>query len=237
MPRTSRDEALGHRHADAVVREADQHVDRMLGHVPRLHDRNADLEQALAQRRRVRDARQQHAFGTPAQHRIEQLVLVLVAVARQSEQHLISRARHRIAENLHGLGEERMRDRRHDRRDQPRLRRRQPARKPIRHVAKFLHGLAHAQERLRRDRLRRVEHARNGDRRYPGRRGDVGDANAFRRTARALGRSDERRVRFGCGHEERRRNGERWLRPGCSSRPRPPARATQPPCCAASGSP
>jgi hypothetical protein len=100
------------------MREADQHVDRLIRHVPRLDDRNADLQEPLAQARRMRDARQQHAFRAAAQHGVEQLVFVFVAVAGEAEQHLIARAGHRVAENLHGFREKRVRDRRHDRRDQ-----------------------------------------------------------------------------------------------------------------------
>ena len=66
MLHAAREKTLRHRDADLVVRETDQHVDRRFRHVPRFDHRNANIAQSLTQRIRVRDARQQHAFGTAA---------------------------------------------------------------------------------------------------------------------------------------------------------------------------
>ena len=126
---------------------------------------------------------QHDAVGAPPEHRAEQALLLLGGVAGEADHGLVAGGGQMIHQRLHRLGEDRVRDGRHEDGHQPTLVRGQAARQHVGHIAGHPHRFEDFLAGTLADHVGSVQRTGHGDRRNPRHLGHVDQ-----RHARALAR-------------------------------------------------
>jgi len=175
-PVAAADQVVEHRERGAMVREADDHVDRIVGEVAGLDHRDACALEQAARRDAVRDARQHDAVGAPADERCDELLLAVERVARIADQRLEPLLAQHRGETGHRGRVDRRGDGRNDEPDEARAAAREAAGDEVGDVARLGDRRGDALAGGLRDLRRLAKRAGDRDRRDARDLGDVDQA-------------------------------------------------------------
>ena len=173
-----------------MLRKADIDVDRIVGQLHRLDDRNAGPFEHAARMVALVDAGQDHRLGVKAEHRWRWPSPPPPAVAPVEHHHLEAGWQERIVQRPQIVGEDAIGERGNEHADGTGVRRSERAGELIGDVVQRLHSTCHALAEFRRDHLRPAQGARHGHRTDAGTRGNI----AQRRTAQPVSTGRSRQL-------------------------------------------
>jgi hypothetical protein len=145
-----------------AVGKSDHVIDRVSGNFPGLDDRNSCLVKHAPGSRRVRSTGQDDALRAPAQHRLDQLLLLLGRIVGIAEEQLQPGILKRIGDAACGVGKIRIVDRGHEGGDEAGSSRRKTAGRLVEHVTERIDSIHDALARLLRHACVLAKSTRNG---------------------------------------------------------------------------
>ena len=154
---------LRDRDACGVVVESGDRIDRIGRKLPCFRDWNAGAPQQP--RAVLRRGRSHHddRLGTTRQQRRQHAILPRGVITRLCKNHGIAKRLQFVGQALHGIGENRVRNRRHQYADGIGAGTGQRASQPVRHVTQFAHRRLDLGAGLRRNHFRQPHHAADSD--------------------------------------------------------------------------
>ena len=161
-----RNEMPRDRNAGGVIVKSGDGVDRRYRKIPGLDDGNAGTPQqpgAVIGRGR---AHHDDRLGAPRQQCGEHVIFARGVITRLRQDHGVAERLQFVRQSLHRIGEDRIRDRRHQHADRTGAGAGERAGDLVRHVAQFPHRGLDPAPCLRRDEVGQTHHAADGDRRY-----------------------------------------------------------------------
>ena len=165
--------------SSGTVGETRDHVDGTRRQIPGLDHRDARPLQAAAHAARVRHAGKHETVDAAPEKRLHQRGLLLEPVPRLPEQQLVAMPCQRLRQAVDGVRKDRVGDGRHDDCHDARAVGGQTAGGEVGQVAQPLDRGPDGAQGGRRELVRRIERARDGNRRHPRRARDVFHAHGL----------------------------------------------------------